>query len=89
MTGGPASPVVLKEFFCYQFITVLIVHSVNASLYDNSLNCFRWFVRHVVSGAIAKMRKATVSFVMAVRSSVCPSVHMEQLSSHWMYFHEI
>jgi hypothetical protein len=33
----------------------------------------------------AKLRKATISFVMSVR----PSVHMEQLGSHWTYFHEI
>ena len=36
-------------------------------------------------GAIAKFRKATISFVMSVRLSV----HMEQLGSHWMDFHEI
>jgi len=28
------------------------------------------------------LRKATISFVMSVR----PSVHMEQLGSHWMDF---
>jgi hypothetical protein len=54
---------------------VLTVHSVNASLYDNSRNCFQWFVTHVVSGAIAKLRKATVSFVMSVHPSVCLSVY--------------
>jgi hypothetical protein len=35
--------------------------------------------------AFAKLPKATVSFVM----SACLSVRMEQLSSHWTYFHEI
>ena len=38
-----------------------------------------------VLGAFAKLPKATVSFVM----SACLSVRMEQLGSHWMYFHEI
>jgi hypothetical protein len=38
-----------------------------------------------VLGAIAKLRKVTISFVM----SVCPSVHMEQLGSHGTNFHEI
>jgi len=32
-------------------------------------------------GAFAKLRKATIRFVMSVR--------MEQLCSHWMDFHEI
>jgi hypothetical protein len=36
-------------------------------------------------GAIEKLRKTTVSFVM----SACVSVHMEQLCSHWTNFHEI
>ena len=36
-------------------------------------------------GALAKLRKVTISFVM----SVCPSVSMEQLSSHQTDFHEI
>ena len=37
----------------------------------------------------AKLRKATISFVMSVCLSVCLSVRMEQLGSHWMDFHEI
>jgi len=36
-------------------------------------------------GASAKLRKATVSFV----TSVCPSLHMGQLGSHWLDFREI
>jgi hypothetical protein len=33
----------------------------------------------------AELRKATISFVI----SVCPSVRMVQLRSHWQDFHEI
>jgi hypothetical protein len=36
-------------------------------------------------GAFAKLRKAIISYVMAVRLSV----GMEQLGSHWTDFHEI
>jgi len=36
-------------------------------------------------GVFAKLRKATISFVMSVRPSVC----MEQLGSHWTDFDEI
>ena len=36
-------------------------------------------------GAFAKLRKATISFVI----SVPPSVRMEQLGSHWTDFREI
>jgi hypothetical protein len=40
-------------------------------------------------GVFWKLRKATISFVMSVRLSVRPSVHTEQLGSHWTDFHEI
>jgi hypothetical protein len=40
---------------------------------------------HHFIGAFAKLRKATISFVMLVR----PSVRTEQLGSHWSYFIEI
>jgi hypothetical protein len=39
--------------------------------------------------AFAKLRKATISFVMVVCLSIRPFVRMEQLVSHWMDFHEI
>jgi hypothetical protein len=38
----------------------------------------------LILGAFAKMRKATISYVM----SVCPS-RIEQLGLHWTEFHEI
>jgi hypothetical protein len=40
-------------------------------------------------GAFAKLRKATISFVMSVCPSVRPSVCMEQPGSHWTVFHEM
>jgi len=36
-------------------------------------------------GSFAELRKATISFAMFVR----PSVHMEQLGSHWTDFHDL
>jgi len=46
-----------------------------------------YFPAHRASllGAFAKLRKAIICFVM----SVCPSVRMEQLGSHWKDFNEI
>jgi len=38
-----------------------------------------------VIGALAKLQKTTIFFVM----SVGPSVRMEQLCSNWTGFHEI
>ena len=38
---------------------------------------------------IVILRKATVSFLISARPSVCMSVHMEQLISHWTNFDEI
>jgi hypothetical protein len=43
----------------------------------------------VFFGTFAKLRKTTISFVMSAHLSVCPSVRMEQLGSHWTKFHEI
>jgi hypothetical protein len=40
---------------------------------------------HSFIGAFAKLRKASISFVMSVH----PSVRMKQLGSHWTDFHEI
>jgi hypothetical protein len=40
-------------------------------------------------GAFAKLRKATITFVMSTYLSVRLSVSMEQLCSHWPDFHEI
>ena len=39
--------------------------------------------------AIAKLRKATMGFVMSVRQPARLSVRTEQLASHWTDFHEI
>jgi hypothetical protein len=35
---------------------------------------------------LAKLRKAATSFVMSACPSVCPTVRMVQLSSHWTDF---
>ena len=40
-------------------------------------------------GAFAKFLKATIVLVMSLCPSVCLSVRMEQLGSHWADFHEI
>jgi hypothetical protein len=40
-------------------------------------------------GAFAKLLKATINIVISIRLSVRPPARMEQLSSHWMDFHEI
>ena len=45
-------------------------------------------VQHFL-GAFAKLRKVTVSFVMSVCPTVCVSVRVEQLGSHWTDLHEI
>jgi hypothetical protein len=40
-------------------------------------------------GAFAKLRKATISFVMSDRPSTRPTALIEQLGSHCTDFHEI
>jgi hypothetical protein len=52
----------------------------------NNRQLFPSAVRNVLFlGELVRFRKATISFVMSVR----PSVHVEQLGSHWTDFHEI
>jgi hypothetical protein len=45
--------------------------------------------KHTFSGAPAKLRKATISFIMCVCPSVRLSVRMENLGSHWTDYREI
>ena len=47
--------------------------------------CYWLWDCDILLDPFAILRRATISFVLSVR----PSVHMEQLSSHWTYFHEI
>jgi len=42
-------------------------------------------VRSTVLGAFPKLRKANNSFVVSVH----PSVHVEQIGSHWTDFHKV
>jgi len=48
---------------------------------------------HLFPGALAKLRKSTISFAMSacpsVRPPARPSVRKDQLGSHWTDFHEI
>jgi hypothetical protein len=39
-----------------------------------------WFI-----GVLAKLQKEAIGFIM----SICPSIHMEHLDSHWTDLHEI
>ena len=42
-----------------------------------------------ILGVVAKLRKATTSFVMSLCPLVRTSIRMEQLGPHWTNFHEI
>jgi len=43
------------------------------------------YLSGVLLGVFTELQKVTINFIMYI----CPSVHMEQLSSHWKDFHEI
>ena len=57
----------------------------------NSLNILyvtpHW--SYTLLDVFANSREATIIFDISVRPSVCMSVRMEQLGSHWTDFHEI
>ena len=68
-------------------------HSKNTanSPYHEPDNCGlsplnKLLLEYTVLGVVAKLRKVTISFVMSVCLSVCPSV---RLGSYWKDFHEI
>jgi len=53
------------------------------------IHLLRGPARKTFLGAFPKLRRATVSFIMSVRPSVCLSVRIEQISSHWTECDEI
>jgi hypothetical protein len=53
---------------------------------STAINLLNYGVAH--SPILAKMRKAVISFIMSVCLSICPSVRMGQLGSHWRNFNE-
>jgi type III secretory pathway component EscS len=68
------------------------IFSYTLNHFDEALNltllcCLRSVV--TLLGAFAKLQKGTISFVIAVLVSVCLSVRLGQLDSHWTNFHEI
>jgi hypothetical protein len=77
-----------ENLFPYKSLTgfnipdgVCLLRGTNLYVNHNSLYCF--------VGAVAKMRKATVTFFMSLRPSVRVYFRMEGLCSHLTEFHEI
>jgi len=70
-----------------QFVYTVPGHIARVSSYKNKEKSTYKYVsgNEWILGAFAKLRKATISFVV----SVCPSVRMEQLVSHWKDIREI
>ena len=67
--------------FCvWQFV---MCHVVTAPNYFHAVFSFPFL------GALTKLRRVTIGFVMSVCLTVRPSVRTEQLSSHWTDFHDI
>jgi hypothetical protein len=59
-----------------------MLHILNAT---KALELLMRILVFFFSGAFAKLRKTTISFVLSVR----PRVRMEQHGFHWTDFHEI
>jgi hypothetical protein len=56
------------------------------------LHLVRYLLDYVILiflGAVAKLQKAIIRFVMSVCPSCHPSFSMEELGSHWMHCHNI
>ena len=72
---------VFKKFFPYQVFREQYCHFQGCTFRQKPLQASRMFLL----GVFAKLRKVTTTYIM----SVCPSVHMGQLGSHWTNFYEI
>jgi len=71
----------------YKSETVLLLDEATKT---NSVLCiFQIISYNFFLGVFAKFIKETISFIMPIRPSICLSVRMEQLGSHWTVFHEI
>jgi len=82
---------VILKVWCSFAVTLCYVTACSVWHFIIAMYCYDH--RHLVCvaqlfGAFALL-KATLSFVLSVRPSVRPSVHMEQLDSHWTDFLEI
>ena len=83
----------LKHKFSAKVILLLDGHRAHCRLSHTA--CWTWDYevagvdQKQVLGAFEKLRKAAINFVMTLRLSVPPSVHIEQLGSYWTDFHEI
>ena len=82
----------LWTLFCRDYTVYFwAVHEVyfNLQRQTYSFHCARQWISIHFFGAIPKLRKGSVNFVMSVCSFVCLAVYMEQLGFHSMDFHEI
>jgi len=82
------------------YIISITIHTHLSLRHEVEFTCVDdlWFYMNCAFlGAFAKLRKATISFIMSVclsiclsvRPSVCPYVRMEQFDCHWTDYHEI
>jgi hypothetical protein len=86
------------RFHAY-FPTANSYPAIVADMLSGAIACigFTWVSRALPKGSntlfslrsFAKLRKATISFVMSVRLFVYPSIRIEQLGFHWMDYHKI
>jgi hypothetical protein len=65
----------------WSFVYAVLLVSVRFKSRSSSAFCSQ-----ASFAASAKLRKATISFVMSVRLSVCLSIRMQQLGDHWTDF---
>jgi len=79
-----STPVLHIHSFVYH-----IINFATGSALNNTLGNNKWKKSNKTQlsflGVLAILRRATINFIMSVRSSF----HKEQLGSHWAYFHQI
>jgi hypothetical protein len=71
----------------YKSGTVLLLDEATKT---NSMLCIYQRISYsFLLGVFAKFIKETIRFIVPIRLSICLSVRMEQLASHWTVYHEI
>ena len=78
------SIVVSVSVFSFIILVYVVFRNNRFFPWQNTLEFFLKFVSFLFLCAFAKLRKVNISFVV----SVCPSVRMKQLGSHWTDFDE-
>jgi hypothetical protein len=78
---------ILSTLFC-AFKEIEVKQYMSYTTLQQLFNIAKSNIAGLFLGTVVKLRKRTTTFVTPVSRSICPSVRMEQVGSHWKGFHQ-